>query len=133
MSMTNPRDGDAEAAARAVLDAFMHAFNAADAAAIRATFHFPHAPFAGGGVTVFATPADCTLEGFARRIAGEGWQHSRWDECRAIHAGPDKVHFDVLFSRHRADGSTIGSYRSIYIVVRLAGQWGIQARSSYAE
>jgi hypothetical protein len=132
MSMTTLRDGDAEAAARAVLDAFMDAFNAADVAAIRAMFHFPHVRFASGGVTVFARPADYTLEGFARGVAGQGWHHSRWNECRTIHAGPDKVHVDVLFSRYRADGSAIGSYRSIYIVVRLGGRWGIQARSSYA-
>jgi hypothetical protein len=42
------------------------------------------------------------------------------------------VHVDVLFSRYRADGLAIGSYRSIYVIVRLGGRWGIQARSSYA-
>jgi hypothetical protein len=130
--MISLRDGGAETAARAALDTFMDAFNAADAAAIRGTFHFPHVRLAGGNVMVFATAADYTLEGFARGVAGQGWHHSRWDECRTIHAGPDKVHFDVQFSRHRADGSVIGSYRSIYIVVRSGGRWGIQARSSYA-
>lgn len=130
--MTSLHDGGVEAAARSVLDAFMAAFNAADLEAIRATFHFPHVRFASGTVTVFPSPADFTLDGFQRRVAGQGWHHSRWDECRAIHAGADKVHFDVLFSRYRADGSLIGGYRSIYIVVRIGGRWGIQGRSSFA-
>jgi hypothetical protein len=125
-------DSGAETVARAVLDAFMAAFNAGDVTAIRATFHFPHVRLASGTVKVYATPADYTLEAFARGVAGQGWHHSRWEECRAIHAGLDKVHFDVLFSRCRADGSLIGSYRSLYIVVRSGGRWGIQGRSSFA-
>ena len=38
-----------------------------------------------------------------------------------IDAGPDKVHFRVQFTRVRADGSAIGSYRSLYIVTYLGG------------
>jgi hypothetical protein len=123
---------ECEAAALQVLDAFMLAFNASDAEGVRATMHFPHVRLASGSVTVFQTPADFNLERFAARVSGQGWQHSRWDERRVIHVGPAKVHVDVLFSRLRADGSLIGSYRSIYIVVNLAGRWGIQARSSFA-
>ncbi len=61
-----------------------------------------------------------------------GWAHSAWDYVEPIDAGADKVHFRVRFSRFRADGSKIGSYRSLYIVTRIDGRWAIQARSSWA-
>jgi hypothetical protein len=38
----------------------------------------------------------------------------------------------VKFSRWRKDGSLIGAFETIYIVTRLEGRWGIQARSSFA-
>jgi hypothetical protein len=42
------------------------------------------------------------------------------------------VHFDVQFTRYRADDSAIGSYRSLYIVTRREGKWAIAVRSSFA-
>ena len=56
-----------------------------------------------------------------------------WDYVEVIDAGPDKVHFRVQFTRYRADGSAIGSYRSLYIVTLKEGRWAIQGRSSWAE
>ena len=50
-----------------------------------------------------------------------------------VDAGPNKVHFRVQFSRYRADGSLIGSYKSFYIVTLKDGRWAIQGRSSWAE
>ena len=61
-----------------------------------------------------------------------GWDHSAWDRRRVIHAGETKVHLDVQFSRFRADGSTIGVYPAVYVVVVDAGEWRIQCRSSFA-
>ena len=126
-------DNDAEstAAALAVLDRFMAALNCRDEPALNATLHFPHVRLASGRVTTWETPGTYRIADFLGR-AGDGWHESRWDERTVIHAGPDKVHLAVVFSRWRADGSLIGRYRSIYIVTRLDGGWGIQARSSFA-
>ena len=45
--------------ARAAMDGFMAAFNAKDAEAIRSRwFHFPHARFHSGQITVMQAPAD---------------------------------------------------------------------------
>jgi hypothetical protein len=49
-----------------------------------------------------------------------------------VQSGPDKLHFAVRFTRFREDGSPIASYESFYVVTRVAGHWGVQARSSYA-
>ncbi|MEZ5816503.1 MAG: hypothetical protein R3D44_05435 [Hyphomicrobiaceae bacterium] len=119
-------------AALAVLDRFMEAFNTADPAKVAQTFNFPHVRFHSGKVTIFPTAADFNLEIFRRTDDARTWSRSVWDERRVINAGADKVHFDTQFSRRRADGSLIASYRSIYIVTRVDGRWGIQGRSSFA-
>ncbi len=127
---------DTEAAiagARAAMDGFMSAFNAEDAEAIRTTwFHFPHVRLHSGKVTVMATPADFHAMVWDRKGQSEGWGYTKWDYVEVIDAGPEKVHFRVQFTRYRADHSVLGSYRSLYIVTRQDGRWGIQARSSWA-
>jgi hypothetical protein len=115
-----------------VLDRFMAALNAGDQAGLLATMHFPHYRLAGVTMRVWEEPDETYLRAFHAR-AGEGWQRSAWDFRRPIAAGPLKVHFDVQFTRYRADGSMIGRYRSLYIVARRDGVWAIQARSSFAE
>lgn len=120
------------AAAMAVLDRFMEAFSAADEEAIRATFHFPHVRFHEGKVTIYPTAADYNLGVFRATRDAVEWSRSIWNERQVIHAGADKVHFDTAFSRLRADGSVIATYRSIYIVTRIGERWGVQGRSSFA-
>jgi hypothetical protein len=125
---------DAVIAARAAMDGFMAAFNAEDAAAIRARwFHFPHVRFHSGKVTVIERPEDYSSNlVWARSGESAGWGRSAWDLVEVIDAGPDKVHFRVRFTRYRPDGSVVGSYRSLYIVTLKDGRWAIQARSSWA-
>ena len=120
-------------AAMAILDDFMRSLNASDEAGVNQSFSFPHVRFTGGGdVKIFPKPGDYHLSYFRERTEADGWHRSDWDRREVIHAGPNKVHLDTLFSRYRADGSVIGIYTSIYIVTCLDGKWGIQARSSYA-
>ena len=132
-SVTDSLDA-AIAGARAALDGFMAAFNAEDAEAIRTRwFHFPHVRFHSGKVTVMQRPEDYHNLVWNRSGQSAGWARTAWDYQEAIDAGPEKVHFRVQFTRYRADGSAIGSYRSLYIVTLKDGRWGIQARSTWAE
>jgi hypothetical protein len=117
--------------ALAVLDAFMAALNRGDEVGVNASFHFPHVRLASGKVTVWQAPGDYKLEGFYAR-AGEGWARSQWEERTAIHVGLDKVHLAVEFSRWRNDGTELSRHKSLYVVTRQQGRWGIQARSSFA-
>ena len=122
------------AAARAALDGFMEAFNAEDAEAMRTRwFHFPHVRLHSGKVTVMQTPADLHLAVWDRKGQSAGWARTAWDYIELIDSGPGKAHFRVQFTRYRADGSAIGTYRSLYIVTLKDGRWGIQGRSSWAE
>ena len=120
-------------AARAAMDGFMEAFNAEDAEALRTKwFHFPHVRFHSGKVTVMQTPADFHNLVWGRQGQSAGWARTAWDYVEPIDVGPDKVHFRVQFTRYRADGSAIGSYKSLYIVTFKDGRWAIQGRSSWA-
>ena len=126
------QNDDAVAAAMDTLDRFIAAFSASDETGIRAAFNFPHVRFHGGKVTVFMNAEDFNLGFFRGSADAKDWAESVWDERKVINADAGKVHIDTQFSRLRADGSVIASYRSIYIVTRIAGKWGIQGRSSLA-
>ncbi|HEX3674914.1 MAG TPA: hypothetical protein VHU87_11630 [Rhizomicrobium sp.] len=118
------------AAAMAVLDDFMAAFNARDLAAWDATFNFPSVRLASNKL-VLINAGDHKPEMFARGALAE-WHHSAWERRDVIHAGADKVHIDTRFTRYRADGSVIGGFDSIYVVTNEAGHWGVKIRSSFA-
>jgi hypothetical protein len=121
---------EAVAAAQAVLDDFLAAFNARDVPAFEQTFNFPSVRLASEGL-VTINPGDMKPERYATGALAE-WDHSRWDRREVIHAGPDKVHIDTRFTRYRKDGSVIGGFDSVYVITREAGHWGVKIRSSYA-
>ncbi|MDQ0462689.1 hypothetical protein QO010_000437 [Caulobacter ginsengisoli] len=121
---------DAIAAAHAVLDRFMAAFNAQDIAAWEDTFNFPSVRLASNALTIIE-PGYHQPAMFSRGALSE-WDHSAWERREVIHAGPDKVHFDTRFTRYRKDGSVIAGFDSIYVVTCESGHWGVKARSSYA-
>ena len=121
---------DAIAAAEAVLDAFMAAFNARDLAAWEKTFNFPSVRFASNTMTIIEPGYH--KAGMFDQGALSDWDHSAWERRKVIHAGPDKVHIDTRFTRYRKDGSVIGGFDSIYVVNRENGKWGVKIRSSYA-
>jgi hypothetical protein len=124
----------AVASAREAMDGFMVAFNAGDREAMQTRWlHFPHVRFHAGQVTIMATPDDLAMKVWERSGEAEAWARTAWDYVEVVDAGADKVHFRVQFTRFRADGSTIGSYKSLYIVTSQDGRWAIQGRSSWAE
>ncbi len=126
-------DDSANAAARGVMDAFMAAFNAKDSTAWADTLLYPHVRFAGGKVVTFPDRATfIAANHIDALIAGEGWDHSRWDAMRIVQSSPTKVHIAVEFSRYHKDGTRYATYPSLYIVEQVDGKWGIRARSSFA-
>jgi hypothetical protein len=129
-SPESERASAAVAAARDVLSRHIGALNARDETALAATLHFPHYRLAGGELTVWETP-DSYLADFLAR-AGDGWHHTAWDFIAPVAVGADKVHLDVSFTRYRADGSALGSFRSLWVVARRDGRWAAQLRSTFA-
>ena len=131
MSTTPSPPANADIAqAMAVLDEHMAALNAEDSGRLTATLHFPHYRLAGGKMQIWETP-DSYHADFYKRV-GPDWHHTTWDFRNVIATGPDKIHFDVQFTRYRADNSVLGCHRSLWIVAKLDGRWAVQARSTYA-
>jgi hypothetical protein len=128
--MMQEKEPTPETAALVVLDHHIAALNARDPVALAATLHFPHYRLSNAGMKVWDGP-DQYFADFRER-AGSDWHHSAWDFRRLIATSPDKVHLDVQFTRYRADGSAIASYRSIWVVTRIDGRWAAQLRSSFA-
>ena len=128
-------DDDAVDGALAVTDAFLAAFNAGDAPGHAVTLAYPHVRLASGTVRIWkdideAIPAmEAGLAALRERV---GWDHSVWDHRNVIHARAEKVHLDVQFTRYRANGSVIGVYPAVYVIVRRPTGWLIQCRSSFA-
>ena len=129
--MSDGHDAASVAAAMDALDRFMASLNRHDEAGLNDAFNFPHVRLASSTVTTWAKRGDYRMEGFVSR-AGDGCHESRWDERTVIHAGADKVHLAVQFSRWKADGSPIGRSKSVWVVTRQDDHWGVQARSSFA-
>ena len=118
------------AEAMAMLDRHLVALNAGDAAGLADTLHFPHYRLAGTRMQVWQTPETYLADFLAR--AGEGWHHTKWDFRNVIAASPNKVHIDLQFTRYRADDSSLGSFRSIWVITLIGGRWAAQLRSSFA-
>ncbi len=114
-----------------VLDAFMAALNAHDAAGMDACMHFPHPRFAGNTVKVYEAAGSNPMDLFKRLQAEDGWSHSRWETREVIQHNEIKAHVALSYTRFRTDGSVIGVYDSLYIMTRVDGRWGIQSRSSF--
>ena len=121
-----------EAAARAPIDAFFKAFNARDNDALKKTLHYPHVRInEAGNVNVWRdlSEAGTNFDGLTK---SEGWARSSLDSVTMRQNDPMKVHFEVVFSRYKADGTKYATYQSLWIVTLKDGAWGVQARSSFA-
>ena len=98
-----------------------------------ATLNYPHVRIAGSEVKVWPTAKEYIEEFDFKRFADQsGWHHSAWDAKNVVQSSADKVHVAVTFTRYKADGTKIETYDSLYVVTKLNGHWGTQARSSFA-
>jgi hypothetical protein len=118
----------------ATTDQFLETFNAGDAAGHAATLAYPHIRLASGRIRIWETIEEAipAMERGIAALRASGWDHSVWDHRRLIHAGDEKVHLDVQFTRYRSDGSVIGVFPAVYVIVEQDGRWLIQCRSSFA-
>ena len=132
-STVHAAGSDAKGEALAAVDRFMEEFNKADIGAWAKTLSYPHVRIASGDVKVWKTPAEyATAFDFDALKRTAGWHHSAYDYKKIVQSSDNKVHVAVRFTRYRADGSKIASYEAVYVVTRVDGRWGIQARSSFA-
>ncbi len=132
--MTENRWAGSEAKAVQAVEAFMAALNAGDNQALFDTMHLPHVRISGDGVAIYTTREDLEknyLKEFAAR-AGGSWHHTVLDSTQVIHSSENKVHVFIQFTRYDKDSVLLATHKSLWIMTRLNGHWGAQARSSFA-
>jgi hypothetical protein len=122
----------ATASAMAAMDDFMLGFNARDPQAWAASLNYPHVRFASGTVTVWESAAEFAKTEAFEALPATGWDHSHWLTRKVTLASKGKVHISTVFQRFNAKNEIIGTYESLYIVTKVDGHWGTQARSSLA-
>lgn len=118
-----------ETAARAVLNQYIEAWNAGDNEAIAQTSSFPRLSVGPAGQVVIRQSSDEIETDFDLLRQAEGWDHTTLDLVEAVHVAPDKVHYRVVSSRRRSDGSAYRTAPALYIVTRQNGRWGLQLQS----
>ncbi len=117
----------AEKDARQALADFFVAFNAADNDALQNYSNYPHA-FVGsaGSIRIIEDRWEANFEAMRER---EGWHHSTLDSARAFIVKEDKVHFEIVFSRHNTDGEVYRTVPGLWIMTKQDGKWGLSLRS----
>jgi hypothetical protein len=122
---------EVQKACNEVLDRFMAALNAYDAAAMDRCMHFPHPRIAEGRLVVYDKPGTNPMDLFDRLKKSDNWARSDWVKREVVQFNDSKAHVALSYTRFRADGSVIGVYESLYILTKMDGRWGIQMRSSF--
>jgi hypothetical protein len=125
-------DDQAIAGAMGAMDEFILAFNDKNPKAWAASLNYPHVRFARGTVTVWNSATEFSDTKAFETLARSGWDHSHWLTRDVVLVSPEKVHISAVFQRFNKDNEIIGTYQSLYIVTKVAGHWGTQARSSLA-
>ncbi len=118
-----------EEAARAALNEYFRAWNAADNEAIALVSNFPRVSVGPSGQIVVRDTAEDIAIDFDTLRAAELWDHSTLDLVDVAHSSPDKVHFRVVSSRRYANGSPYRTNPGLYIVTQQDGHWGLQLQS----
>lgn len=118
--------------AMAALDEFMRTFNSKDMDAWASSLNFPHVRFASGTVRVWQNADEFTQDNAFDRLARIDWDHSAWLRREVSLASENKVHINTVFQRYDKDNNPLAIYNSLYIVTKVDGHWGTQARSSLA-
>ncbi len=122
-----------EQEAMRVLDDFIESFSAKDPVAHAATYHFPHYRLARGVMNVWETE-EAAVQSHVNlflTLPDTGWHRSVWVHRRIVTMSETKVHVDTRFKRLREDGSEIGGYDSLYILIKQDDRWAVKMRSSF--
>ncbi|MEE2775736.1 MAG: hypothetical protein VYE73_03105 [Acidobacteriota bacterium] len=118
-----------EADARAAVDRFFVVWNAADNAGLADVIHLPHVFLVGeAGARVAKTEGEIAVD-FDAMSRREGWAKSTLESVDTTYVSPDKVHFELVFSRQNAQGETYTTLAALWIMTLRDERWGVQVRS----
>ncbi len=115
------------AGARAAVLGYMKAFNAADADETSSHLNYPHLFMMGGRVALAEDGS--ARPNFEQMRTSEGWHFSTFDSLEPSLVTPNKVHWEIVFSRWHPDGTRYWSVPAMWITTKVGDHWGIQLRS----
>ena len=92
--------------------------------------NYPHVRVSAGvgSDAYYETPQDYAARSSWDRFKADGWVRTQGIDPVRIHESDDKVHLAGGWTRYNAADEPIRSNRVTYILTRLQGGWGIQAR-----
>ncbi len=126
---TQPRNGESEAEARKVIQAYFPLFSRHDAKGLLSVVNFPHIRVTDKGTLII--PSANEWRGDPTPLESD-YHHTELESLTFVQSNAMKAHAMVVFSRYRGDGKKYVSYPTLWIVTKVNGHWGIQIRSSFA-
>ena len=118
-----------EQAVKDAIDHYFSSLNAADLQGVSVACHFPHFRVMGNNIVYEWKTADDLVTWFQSHVSDDGWGYSELDELTLEKFSDQKYHASLKFGRYQADGTLIGNYKSLYIVIFKDGRWGITGGS----
>jgi hypothetical protein len=113
--------------ARECVENYFAAFNKADNDALQEFIQYPNV-YIGSNGTLHLTNEREEINFDAMRKREE-WDHSTLDACEVSMEFKSKIHFNMIYSRHNADGTTYRTAPGHWIVAKKDGRWGVQLKS----
>lgn len=110
------------------LDHYLETWNSRDAAVWATSLHFPHVRPGPGAFEMTRSPEEYVKGVNFERTLKTGWHHSEWVLREVLQVGEDKVHAWGSWRRYTADGKPLAGSDITYIITRIDGRWGVQAR-----
>ena len=118
-----------EQAVKDAIDHYFSSLNAKDLQGVSVACHFPHFRVMGNNTVYEWKTADDLFTWFQSHVSDDGWGYSELDELTVEKFSDQKYHASLKFGRYQADGTLIGNYKSLYIVILKDGRWGITGGS----
>ena len=118
-----------EQAVRNTIDHYFSSLNAKDLQGVSVACHFPHFRVMGNNTVYEWKTADDLFTWFQSHVSDDGWGYSELDELTLEKFSDHKYHASLKFGRYQADGTLIGKYKSLYIVILKVGRCGITGGS----
>ena len=117
------------AAARDTVQAYFRAWNTHDPKPLIAALHFPHVRIDGDGAVEISMTAAEFLAG-SEPGRQRTWYEIRLDQTEVVQVSANGVNVAVTYSRRNRSGEALSRYEAIFLAVRRADQWKIQAVST---
>ena len=109
-------------------------FNKRDKKICTEFLHFPHIRLWENKFSVFSEEE--FLEGFdeqTKKLKSEGWNHTITLDIKPIQSSKNKVHLLLHQSRRNKKNQEYHNFKTLWILTKINGKWGIQFRSSFLE